>query len=350
MPPVNLPWNQPSTPLILANGGSDDAVDVAVTNGIGDLFMHRVKHANYPQMLDAAIDHALGCMLIIAFAVGLWVFLRKLITRFVAANIARTAGSPDPRRESRLKTLGSVGKSLVSCVIMGWAVLAVFSEFGVDVRPLIASAGIVGAALGLGAQSLVKDFLTGMFMLIEDQYGVGDVIDTGRFTGTVEAVGLRTTEIRDSEGTLWYIRNGRIKHVGNENRSFRTVHVSVEVLNQELAGLAKRLLPDAASPQPSQILAAFGDALAHAAHDDHPWVLTQPSFDGVVAHGAQSTTISVTATVKPGHRRAITTAISSAAENLLDRPLPAAQETAKPASDAASGAASSPSNNASLKD
>jgi len=92
-------------------------------------------------------------------------------------------------------------------VIAGSSILG---ELGVNLGPLIAGAGIAGIALGFGAQSLVKDFLTGMFMLMEDQYGVGDIIYAGEAKGTVEAVGLRTTRLRDVEGTVWYIPNGQI--------------------------------------------------------------------------------------------------------------------------------------------
>ena len=92
-------------------------------------------------------------------------------------------------------------------------------EFGFDLGPLIASAGIVGVALGLGAQTLVRDILSGIFMLIEDQYGVGDKVDVLEVQGIVEKVGLRVTTVRDSSGTLWYLRNGEILKVGNQSQS-----------------------------------------------------------------------------------------------------------------------------------
>jgi small-conductance mechanosensitive channel len=92
-------------------------------------------------------------------------------------------------------------------------------EFGFDLGPLIASAGIVGVALGLGAQTLVRDILSGIFMLIEDQYGVGDSVDVLEIEGVVEKVGLRVTTVRDGQGTLWYLRNGEILKVGNQSQS-----------------------------------------------------------------------------------------------------------------------------------
>jgi small conductance mechanosensitive channel len=100
----------------------------------------------------------------------------------------------------------------------------VISQLGYDIAPLIASAGIIGVALGFGAQGLVKDFLLGIFMILEDQYGVGDSIDLGEASGTVEAVGLRVTRLRDVNGTVWYVRNGEVLRVGNMSQNWaRTV-------------------------------------------------------------------------------------------------------------------------------
>jgi small-conductance mechanosensitive channel len=95
----------------------------------------------------------------------------------------------------------------------------ILGEFGFNLGPIIASAGVIGVALGLGAQTLVRDILSGIFMLIEDQYGVGDSVDVLEVKGTVEKVGLRITTIRDSQGTLWYLRNGEILKVGNLSQS-----------------------------------------------------------------------------------------------------------------------------------
>ena len=96
----------------------------------------------------------------------------------------------------------------------------ILSEIGVNIAPIIASAGILGIALGFGAQNLVKDFLSGIFMIFEDQYGVGDVVDLGEAIGTVEAVSLRVTRLRDVNGTVWYVRNGEILRVGNQSQNW----------------------------------------------------------------------------------------------------------------------------------
>ena len=124
------------------------------------------------------------------------------------------------RRRQRAETLGSVLRSVVSVTVVSVAAAMALSELGLDLTPVVASAGIVGVAVGFGAQNLVKDFLTGVFMLLEDQYGVGDVVDAGPATGTVEAVGLRTTRLRDVEGTVWHIRNGEIVRVGNKSQGW----------------------------------------------------------------------------------------------------------------------------------
>jgi small-conductance mechanosensitive channel len=131
------------------------------------------------------------------------------------------------RRRQRAKTIGSVLKSLTSFIVLGLAFIQVLGELGINLGPIIASAGIVGVALGFGAQNLVKDFLSGMFMMLEDQYGVGDVIDVGEATGTVESVGLRITTLRDMKGTVWYVRNGEVLRVGNSSQGFANAVVDV---------------------------------------------------------------------------------------------------------------------------
>lgn len=133
------------------------------------------------------------------------------------------------RRAQRAQTIGSVLRSTASIVVWSIAVFLVLDNLGVNLAPFIASAGIVGVAVGFGAQSLVKDFFSGLFMLLEDQYGVGDVVDVGPATGTVEAVGLRVTKVRDENGTLWYVPNGSMVRVGNKTQGFSTAVVEVDV-------------------------------------------------------------------------------------------------------------------------
>jgi len=122
------------------------------------------------------------------------------------------------RQAERARTIGSVLTSILNAVVWIVAPAMVLGEFGFNLGPVIASAGIVGVAVGLGAQTLVRDILSGIFMLIEDQYGVGDRVDVLTINGVVERVGLRITAVRADDGTLWYIRNGEILTLGNASK------------------------------------------------------------------------------------------------------------------------------------
>jgi small-conductance mechanosensitive channel len=122
------------------------------------------------------------------------------------------------RQKERAKTTGTVLKSTLNGTVWLIAIFMILSEFGFNLGPLIASAGVLGVALGLGAQTLVRDILSGIFMLVEDQYGVGDQVNVLDIVGVVETVGLRITTVRDSEGTIWYLRNGEILKIGNKSQ------------------------------------------------------------------------------------------------------------------------------------
>lgn len=140
-----------------------------------------------------------------------------------------TGPIPNARRVQRAETVGALVSSIIGVVIWVMAVVSVLDVLGVALGPIIAGAGIVGVAIGFGSQSLVKDFLTGIFMLIEDQYGVGDVIDAGVASGTVEGVSLRTTRLRDVEGVVWHVPNGAIARVGNKSQQWSRALVDVIV-------------------------------------------------------------------------------------------------------------------------
>ena len=133
-------------------------------------------------------------------------------------------GSAAARRNPRATALGSVLSNAASVTIFGIATAIILGELGVNLAPVLASAGVLGIAIGFGAQNLVQDFLAGIFMLLEDQYGVGDVIVVGNISGTVEGVSLRLTRIRDVSGVVWHVRNGTIQQAGNECQGWaRTV-------------------------------------------------------------------------------------------------------------------------------
>ncbi len=126
----------------------------------------------------------------------------------------------DERRHQRVHALGSILRSAASVTIFAIAGAVILGDLGINLAPLLASAGVVGIAIGFGAQNLVRDYLTGVFMLLEDQYGVGDVITVGDATGTVETVTLRITRLRDVRGIVWHIRNGTIDEVGNQSQGW----------------------------------------------------------------------------------------------------------------------------------
>lgn len=133
------------------------------------------------------------------------------------------------RRVQRAETMGSVLRSAAALIVTIVVVTVIANINNWDLGPILASAGVVGVALGFGAQTLVKDYLAGLFMLIEDQYGVGDVVDVGEVSGVVEAIGLRVTQIRDLSGTLWYVRNGEVLRVGNMTQDWSRAFIEVLV-------------------------------------------------------------------------------------------------------------------------
>jgi moderate conductance mechanosensitive channel len=188
------------------------------------------------------LPSALAIVLILVVAWVLNRLVRRAIRRFVTGlteqGLGRFAGKGPlagtrpvnlQRATMRTETIGGVLRSLASVTIWTVAVLMIVGEFGVSLGPLIAGAGIVGVAIGFGSQKLVQDFLSGIFMILEDQFGVGDFIDVGDAVGVVEAVGLRTTRIRDIRGTVWHVPNGTIARVGNLSQEWSRALLDVDV-------------------------------------------------------------------------------------------------------------------------
>jgi moderate conductance mechanosensitive channel len=149
--------------------------------------------------------------------------------RLRATALGEGAEQLTARRTQRAEAIGSVLRSCASVVVLGIAVVLVLGELGINLAPILASAGVVGVALGFGAQNLVKDFIAGIGIILEDQYGVGDVVDLGEATGTVEAVGLRITRLRDVNGVVWYARNGEVLRVGNKSQGYAQVVIDMPV-------------------------------------------------------------------------------------------------------------------------
>ncbi len=176
------------------------------------------------------------------------------------------------RRKQRAQTMGSLLKSISTGLILAVVIVMVLAQLSVNIAPIIASAGIVGVAFGFGAQNLVKDFLAGIFMILEDQYGVGDVVDLGEATGVVEAVGLRVTRLRDVNGTVWYVRNGEVLRVGNQSQNWARTVLDITVGYEADLDQVQTILQEEAT-------AMFEDARFHDVIIEPPEVWGVERFD-----------------------------------------------------------------------
>lgn len=184
------------------------------------------------------------------------------------AYLADRSPGASQRRAQRTKAIGSLLRSIITGIVLAISLVTILAILGVPVAPLLTSAGILGVALGFGAQTLVKDFLAGIFMILEDQYGIGDVIDVGEASGTVEAVGLRITQLRDVNGTVWYVRNGEIVRVGNSSQNWARAVLDITVGYETDLERAAQILHE--------------EAVALAADETHRrLVLEEPEIWGV---------------------------------------------------------------------
>ena len=271
---------------------------------------------NGPKIAGGALRIALT--LIIAVIVRF--LLRRLIDRMTRGNGGRKPKLLKPlrerapqalgalvseRREQRAKTIGSVLKSFVTIIVFGVAFIQVLTELGMNPAPILTSAGILGVAIGFGAQNLVKDFLSGMFMMLEDQYGVGDVVDLGPATGTVESVALRITTIRDTNGTVWYVRNGEILRVGNSSQGFAVAVVDLPLgYGANLASATEALTKAVEDATGEEILAKD--------------VIDKPQVLGVEKVTPEGITMRVTVKVRPGRQWAVQRALRAKLMPALD--------------------------------
>jgi moderate conductance mechanosensitive channel len=244
-------------------------------------------------------------IILLALAASILVrrFVRKLVVRMrepggtgkIGQAVGRTVGrslfddKPETaaRRRQRADAIGGLARGAALFVIWAVTVFLVLDEIGVNVGPLIAGAGVLGLAVGFGAQNLVRDLLAGVFMLVEDQYGVGDVVNVGVTSGVVEAVGLRVTRVRDVNGVLWHVPNGTIEAVGNMSQEWSRALLDVEVAYGTDIAHAKRVIKDVA------------DGMWR---DDHDWsdlLLAEPEIWGVESLGTNGITIRLVVRTKP---------------------------------------------------
>ena len=258
--------------------------------------------------VDDAKDWLLDAGVLILVTILLALFARwalhRLIRRTVATMTARstqrgaetdsngnilatTTGLSGERQRARVETVGSLLRSVSTFVVGLVAGLTVMALVGLPLGPLLASAGVGGVAIGFGAQSLVKDFLSGIFMIFEDQYGVGDVVDTGEAIGTIEEVSLRITRLRDFDGTVWYVRNGEIVRIGNRSQGYGAAWVDIPVSYTEDI---KRVL---------DLIREVCDAFA----EDPEWepkLIEPPTVLGVDSIAGQTVTVKILAKCLPG--------------------------------------------------
>ncbi len=190
------------------------------------------------------------------------------------------------RAEQRIEALTSVLRSLVTFVIYTVAVFMILGEVGINLGPLLAGAGIIGVALGFGSQSLVRDFLSGVFILVEDQFGVGDIVDLGEASGVVDAVSLRTTRLRAVDGTLWHVPNGQIGRVGNKSQHWSRALIDIEVAYETDIDHA------------SDVIAAVAEEVAREDGD----VIDDPEVWGVEQLGAHGVAIRLVVKTRPSEQ------------------------------------------------
>jgi moderate conductance mechanosensitive channel len=256
-PPVLLPLSA-VTPEALREACGEDA----------GFFCREVFEWTEDRAIAELADKALGATLAALVILLVALLLNRLVGRAIRRGLRTLHSGPVQERlgvlrrrtpkallqpsevslraEQRLNALTSVLRSVATAVIFTIAGFLIVGEFGVNLAPLLAGAGIVGIALGFGAQSLVKDFLSGMFILVEDQFGVGDIVDLDQQTsGTVEAVSLRTTRLRAVDGTVWHVPNGDIRRVGNKSQHWSRALLDIEVAYdtdiEQAKGVIKRV-------------------------------------------------------------------------------------------------------------
>jgi small conductance mechanosensitive channel len=232
------------------------------------------------------LSHGLQILGIVVAAVLLRKFISRSISRIVrhAAQVAETRAGrllegsglvATERTRQRTQAIGSVLRSVSTTVIFGVALLMVISVLQIPITPILASVSAVGVAVGLGARDLITDFLAGISMIFEDQYGVGDVVDTGLAKGTVIEVGLRVTKLRDADGEIWYVRNGSITRVGNQSQGWGRAVVDVPVHYGEDVGRVHEVLTLAVEELYAD--PAWRDRFLH---DQPPQVMGIENLDG----------------------------------------------------------------------
>lgn len=283
-------------------------------------------NTRFTQFYARWLDNTLATVFWIVFAFVVALIVRNIAHRMITKVTLQMAegtmservkersrtvfdGSPallNQRRAQRAKTLGSVLRSISSILIMGTAASSILGSLGLNLAPILASASVIGVAVGFGAQNIVKDFLAGVFMLLEDQYGVGDVIDVGSAKGTVEAVTLRVTRMRDVNGVVWYVPNGEIKKVGNESQNWGRAVLDIPVDIHEDIEKVK------------EILQTTADEMA-AVPGWQELILEEPSVWGVQALAGDALVIRVVLKTAPGKQNDVARELRERVKRAFDQ-------------------------------
>lgn len=252
-----------------------------------------------------------GPVLRIAAIVLVALVVRYLVVKAIERFVARISATPGPgtaggfmgrpgrtarevigsdvvasgRRATRAASLGHLARNLTGVVVSAIALIMILAELGFNLAPIVAGAGILGIAIGFGAQSLVADFLSGVFMLLEDQYGVGDIVDLGEASGVVEDVQLRVTRLRAVDGTVWYVRNGEIVRVGNMSQNWSRALLDIGVGYGSDVQRVKDLMLEVARD-----LAAEDEWRALVLDEPEVWGVEELAADAVVVRLVVKTT------------------------------------------------------------
>lgn len=210
------------------------------------------------------------------------------------------------RMVQRTRTLGTVGRNLITATVMLTAFIMVLDQLGVSVSAIVASAGVVAVGLAFGAQNVIKDLLNGLFMVFEDQLGIGDSIIVGTVSGTVEAVGIRVTQVRSTDGTLWFIRNGEVLQLGNRSHGWARAILNIDVTVENNLDKVAQAITEVAREVVHQ------PELARK-------VLMMPELLGVESFHSDHSTLRLTVKTRPDAEAEVSRAIRVALKSRFDR-------------------------------
>ena len=280
---------------------------------------HSARAADLTKVFFAGPVHlALRIGFVLLIALLLRAAAHRTISRATARARRENSSRPEKAREAlharryqRADALDSILRNAASVTIFSIALLIIAGDMGLNLAPVLASAGVLGVAIGFGAQQLVRDFLAGIFMVLEDQYGVGDIVDIGSVTGTVEGVSLRITRVRDVNGVVWYIRNGTIKKAGNESQGWARAVVDFPVPYHHDVGRVRELM-----------LAA-----TVTLWQDSSWrdvILEAPEVWGVHELSSEAVVMRVTARTKPMRQWEVARELRECLKRALDAVVDAA--------------------------